>query len=647
MLSILPFVSLYLIFINLWKSDSLGAFCRREIFLMASVIWCGLFVLSLEIMNLFAGVTFSNIFAFWFVTILLGLTVFFKKSQNNRLLWDVKPGQYTFLNKLMFFFTVFFIIMLFVVAFFSSPNTWDSLTCHMARVAHWIQNKSIGHYPTSMEYQLFYLPAVSYMILHLKILAASDIAVNFVQYFFMVGSVVGVSLIAKKFFNATKEGQLIASLFAVTIPMGILQATSTRNDYAVAFFVVCFVFFILGLKQGCSWPYALLAGLSLGLAFLVKGTGYLFSLPVLIVFCLWALVQDKAKLKYIPTVLLMSVLVITGFYARNILASGHLFGVADIHNDISTHSMTFKLFISDIIRNIGMHLGTTINSLNEFFRQGVVNIHETMNVDIRDARSTFGGNAFKIAKTMHEDGAGNLMHLLVIVFSFLTYLFFRDHRKDKNVMKYFLIVVVCPFLVYCWLTKWVATASRYHLPLFVLSAPFVGVVLSRIPKRKIIIMVLLLCLIPSSLPFVYRNATRRMFSASGKATIFNTPRLKQYFQNEQSYFDPYAGAAYFIKDKGYSRIGLIITPNYWEYPLWVLLKGRDEKDVRFEHVELKGEERLFTKKYPLGPFVPEAILVVMRNINEEKIRIKNSPLVYKRILDLGKVKIYAKIEKRE
>jgi hypothetical protein len=45
-----------------------------------------------------------------------------------------------------------------VLALITPPNMYDSMTYHMSRVVHWIQNGSLAHYPTSIGRQLFLPP---------------------------------------------------------------------------------------------------------------------------------------------------------------------------------------------------------------------------------------------------------------------------------------------------------------------------------------------------------------------------------------------------------------------------------------------------------------------------------------------------------
>ena len=135
-------------------------------------------------------------------------------------------------------------LVLLVVALMAPPNTNDSMRYHLARVMHWQQNQSLAHYPTPIEAQLWMPPWAELAILHLVVLEGSDRLANLVQWLAMLGSLAGVAWIARRL-GARTAGQVAAVVTAFTIPMGILQATSTQNDYVTAFWAVCLAVFVL------------------------------------------------------------------------------------------------------------------------------------------------------------------------------------------------------------------------------------------------------------------------------------------------------------------------------------------------------------------------------------------------------------------
>jgi hypothetical protein len=211
------------------------------------------------------------------------------------------------------------LLLLFIIAVVSPPNNVDSFIYHMSRVVHWAQNQSLRHYPTYRDHQLIKPIWAESAILHMRILWGSDRPANLVQWFSMVGSVIGVTGIAS-LFGANRKGKWLAAIFAVTIPMGILQSTSTQNDYATAFWVVCMAYFVvLSMKRELSKFEFVCLALSFGLGVLTKGTFFVYFPPLLALFFL-ARLRKRGFLKsaaYGLILILVVAVLNTPFWSRN------------------------------------------------------------------------------------------------------------------------------------------------------------------------------------------------------------------------------------------------------------------------------------------------------------------------------------------
>ena len=147
-------------------------------------------------------------------------------------------------------------------AFLYPPNNWDSMTYHMARVAHWISNRNISFYPTAIPRQNFQMPLAEFAIMHLQLLTGADWYANLVQWVsFLV--LVCLSPLTAVELGLSHRQQLLAAVVMATLPMAILQASSTQNDLVVSSFVMAFGLFMLRLRQHLSAENALLAALAL------------------------------------------------------------------------------------------------------------------------------------------------------------------------------------------------------------------------------------------------------------------------------------------------------------------------------------------------------------------------------------------------
>jgi len=309
------------------------------------------------------------------------------------------------------------------------------MTYHMSRVVHWIQDRNVSFYPTHIPRQNFQNPWAEFAIMHLQILSGGDRFANFVQWFSMIGCLIGVSLLAKQF-GGDLQSQLFAAVFAGTIPMGILQSSSTQNDYVASFWLLCFVYFSISLirQEQIHWPYALGAGFSLGLAILTKGTAYIFAVP----FVAWAGYSFLRMFRFKswkPALLLAAACLVLNFghYTRNLSLFGSPIGprAGDSLAMITSDVISASSVLSNITRNIGLHLGTPSGRVNLGIDSAIREFHTALNIDINDPRTTSSQREkFQVLKpSLHEDYAGNLLHLSLI----LGASFFFSYRRKLEV----------------------------------------------------------------------------------------------------------------------------------------------------------------------------------------------------------------------
>jgi len=265
-----------------------------------------------------------------------------------------------------------------MTALLAVPTNYDSLTYHLARVAHWAENQGVSFYPTQIVRQLHQPPWGEFAMLHLYLLGGGDRLVNLVQWFSMVGSVVGVSLIAREL-GAGPRGQILSAFLCATIPMGILQASSTQNDYVAAFWLVCLVYSLLVLRSRPSPSIVLVAGTSLGLALLTKGTSYLFAAA----FAVGLLLPERAhtvarRLKHALAIGLCALVLNAPHYARNLQAFGNPLGPNADASLYINEQFTLPILGSNVIRNVALHLGTPWPQVNEALERGVSTLHAWM-----------------------------------------------------------------------------------------------------------------------------------------------------------------------------------------------------------------------------------------------------------------------------
>lgn len=117
------------------------------------------------------------------------------------------------------------------------PNNWDSMTYHLARVSHWMQHASVAAYPTNVARQVGYAPGAEYVLLVVQILSGSDRLANLVQFGCWLLLAASAPALARAF-GAGRRLAPWAAVFVASLPMGLLQASSTQNDLVASLMAV-------------------------------------------------------------------------------------------------------------------------------------------------------------------------------------------------------------------------------------------------------------------------------------------------------------------------------------------------------------------------------------------------------------------------
>jgi hypothetical protein len=505
-----------------------------------------------------------------------------------------------------------------VTAWAAAPNNWDSLTYHLPRVRHWIQDRSLGNYPTSILRQLTLAPGAEMLLTQLWLLSGSDRLWNLPQWGAWIGSIVAVPTIAARL-GAGRAARVAAAVFAATLPMAILQGSSTQNDLILSFWLLTFVSFSLqSLQDGRSPGEALLAGGSLGLAALTKPTAYLFALPFLLWFAI-SLVRRRGARAAKPLVLAGAIvlLVNAGQWSRSIAISGSPLGP-----DYGTvnEARTPAILVSNLSRNLALHLAGPSDGWNRAVEAAVAAFHRLLSVGVDDPRSTWPGARFHVPAGLaragrpeadeaiyamfHDGQAGNPAHLLLLCAAGV--LLVARRRAASSPLRAYLAAIAAGALLFCLVLRWQPWNSRLHLPLFLLGAPLTAAVLANRPGSawpRRLCLILLLC----ALPWTLVNAARPLV---GDASVLATPRLAQYFAEVPEAMPPFLSAGRAASAGDCRAAGLEVRPDDPEYLLWVALEQASPGPWRIEHVGVSNRSAALLRRAPFSGFDPCAVVVV-------------------------------------
>jgi 4-amino-4-deoxy-L-arabinose transferase-like glycosyltransferase len=484
---------------------------------------------------------------------------------------------------------IFFALVTGGIGAISAPTNWDSMTYHLPRVMHWVQNQHVAHYATAEVRQLYQNPWAEFLITHLYLLSRSDRLFFLVQWVAMGGCILGVSLIAR-LLGADISGQILAGLVTVTLPMGLLQSISTQNDYVVAFWLVCFVVFMLLARQNPAQNLYLWAmSISLGLAILTKGTAYIFAAPFLFWFGLTHLKRPTQQIWQFVGIVTLVVLLINGtHYYRNYHLFGSLFSPDLGGNSYANQPPGLAALISNIPRNLALHFSVPIPAIAHSVELAVLVFHFLLGLNPQNPATTWPGSPFRVPPfAIDESVSGNFVHLCLVFISLAVIIWWRIKRAQRFIFIY-AAVLVLSFLLFAFYLKWQPWHSRLHLPLFVLAAPLIGLMLSRLRYRPLAAMIAV-GLVIQAMPFLLRNPLHPVLS---RQNILTMSRSHQYFLGNPALEEFYTRAVNEIVHAQCNQLGLIMPIDAWEYPFWVLSAQLSPVPVQIQSVEVENQSRI-------------------------------------------------------
>ncbi len=581
LLILLPLAVFWVLFLVLKNDFSLrGAFVGAST-LLALWIWG-----STELLSFFNWLTFEGVLSAWVVALgALLFYIFIKKT----------PISFSFLPPpkipLGVFYTVLlgiFLLFLFAIAILQAPNNWDSMTYHLPKVLHWIAHKNVDHYATHIGRQVALNPMAEYFILHTFLLTANDYFANTVQCWAMVGVVVLSSLIAQHL-GASFRGQLLAGFLTLSVPIAVLEATSTQNDLVLTYFVLASIWAFGKLKEEQKYHWTCLAGIAMGLAILTKNIAYFYLAP-------WVLLQVyevlKSRFAYFRLnflIAFITILIVLPFSIRNIT----LFNtpvpepdvIAHIKHSVSTEAYDLKSFVSKSIRTFGFNLTSPFDWHNDILVKNIEGSHRLLGLDINDKRTSF--SSFEMPfhnKFYSQDYAPNPLHTWLFFLLFPLLYIFRERFSKQYFLS--LLLGVAGFFLMIFLLKWQPFGTRFQIPFFALVSVWVALAADKLffykssKTSNAIYFVLISSLLWMAGYYVYYSPN---LALRGDKTIFNTPREELYFITRPELYPVYCKLVEEVKKSNCTKLHLKLKPDDWEYPLWRMLANRAIDAEIFHH----------------------------------------------------------------
>jgi hypothetical protein len=477
--------------------------------------------------------------------------------------------------------TIILLAVLWATAFIALscvPNNFDSMTYHLPRIEHWLQNRSLNYYPTSIDRQLDLNPFAEELILALRSIVDAYPLANMIQWLSFAGCIMVIGAICRQL-GGSRKAQTLAHALGATLPIAILEASSTQNDLVVAFFSVACIYFVLRIQQQRIYEYSLPAIVAGVLSFHTKGTAAIYLCGFLVVFGALIL-RSRPSIAFWRNALIACLLaggIVGGYFVRNLEAFGTPFGPSakrNVTGELNWRGATLNA-VRDIAVNLYFPSATIRNDIVRFvyWTQKRLGISEAQD----DADYNFASLRFDFPPSpVHEDYGANTTHMLVVMGAATILLVLalssRKWWNQAGPLRTYLLATLISMLAFFVLLRWNPWIVRYEIGGFMIIIPPVALLLSELAPMVLIFGLVVLSV--QSSVFVFTNRSRPLFLPRSHKTLVTQSAVDILFANRPELTMDYVRLADLIAQARPKRVGLVISGDGWEFPIWYLLRER-------------------------------------------------------------------------
>lgn len=547
------------------------------------LILCCELVLTAQFLSLVNGINGAN---YLLAGIILCVSAYsISKNRKETIILDLKrvdAGKKHILeclkkNKLLAYFVLVVIISILWRMFlivYVPINSWDSMTYHLSKVAYWIQNKSLPlSYATN-----FHEMARSYnaelLFLWTMVSSKADHFCGFIQLVCYILSGTILYQCCRRHLKNKIAASLAVALVWLSLPIVVLESTSTQNDLVVAYFIMLgLLYYLRAFSEGNR--ILLLSAVAFALALGTKETVFYFFIPFAVWVAWSALKQSihrKKIILWISLTIAASLFLSSYSYIHNYMEFNHIFGPEQMRAlHLDSHA-SFRHYFSSYFRTL-ISLAANQSGLDIYaplLKGFYMTLCERICLAVANSLhlslkfSAMRISLFDLSEVITYFGSLGLVLSIIaffIIFSPVKELITK--RTGKHYLRYgiFAYLFIAYLLVMTYTTKWGVYLSRFLITMMLIGMPILAVIFDseRAKLKKIsslIVVYSMAILVPSSfygnakpLPIILKNDKDALM-------YVERPEMRVKFSAYYSIVEPTA------------KVGIILPELSWTYPFF-------------------------------------------------------------------------------
>lgn len=510
---------------------------------------------------------------------------------------------------------VLFAALTFFQGALSAPNTTDSMVYHLVRVVFWMQEQTAWQSVRITSHD-FMPPLSGYIMTHLYLLADSDRFVFLGQWLSYLGVIMcGAELLHH--WRASKSLHDWPLLVVASIPLLVLQASSTQNDLLLTFLTLSSVLFAVRYRKHEKRTDLLFLCLALSLGVFAK-TSFVLWAWWIVLRALWKgrAVQWKA-LGIIMAIGLITLILQSHFWIQNMRLFGSPLGrhITQAGEIVYTNEkMSVGIAAGLLFRNLALNM--PLPALSGSITKMATQLFSRFGVDLNDPATTWTGSTFAIQSIVYpqEDIASAPLQVLILIVGGVILWKKRSEASESALV---LVGVLVSFFLFSLLLKWQPYHLRLQLPFFAVGLVAVLPLMSHHAKKYLKLTALLCSLL--GLACILLNVSRPYISYKQFGSVvqqwqpagselprsfLTTPRYEQYFRARPYWLKPYTQTAVEIKRLSAGEVSLDLEDGF-AYPLVVALR-RELPNIHITYDNKTTVVKSYTSEHESGTCIKAA-----------------------------------------
>lgn len=572
------------------------------------VLWNLFSLLIIEVLSIYHKIQFRYLIVLWGIvniSILIRLLV-----HRNRLVdvrYDIKRINDA-VKKNWFFLLIGSVVL--ALSIVTVPYNWDSMTYHLPRIMHWIQNGSVAHYATNDIRQISSPVLAEFINMQTCILTGKDDhLLNLLQAgSYLVNSHL-VYKIAEKI-ECKRKFAIISTILFMSMPIAYAEALSTQVDLFATIWLLIFVYSYIDVYQGDKLntdkktiKNCLIMAASIGLGYLSKPS-VVIGMVILLILLLVRCIKRKDGIKNIFHILAIVVPVIVILLlpeSLRMIGTFHALSEPTAGERQLVGSLRPNYLFINMLKNFAHNWPNIYLYDSEEWMAKIVSVVARLcKVDIDAVSIAEDGMSYMMNSqpSYSQDSATNPIVMILAFCSFIIALVSK--KKDKYAYKY-TVTTMLMFILFCMLVRWECYVTRYMIAYLALLCPAIGYQLQNVVescKKKDIGIAIISIIMFGSITQLFSMTwyhQERWHEGAARRPI-------GYFANNQGIRSEYEETLQYLESLGVRKIGIKLNGINYEYPIWKMMSA-DEVEIRHIGVENASAD------YTDNAFEPECIIL--------------------------------------